>query len=123
MRERSTELVVTVWVSILTIVLIAILSFGEFAINRALYPAWMGVQREAVQQSKSFVDSTNTTLGKLKLEHGRLAVKVLESPDSTGVYEAQQQQVIEQMCTIVATMGESTVDRSIISFINEEGGC
>ncbi len=125
MRERSAELGATVWIGILSIVLIAILAFGGFAINRTLYPAWMGVQREAVQQSKSFVDSTGTTLANLKTEHGRLQVKIAETekPEAVAVYKAQQQQVVEQMCTIVATMDKSTVDRSIINFINEEGGC
>ena len=125
MRERGSELGFAIWGSILFLVVVAVLSFGTFGINKVLYPAQIAVQRDAVQESKSFVDSTNTTLGKLKMEHGRLQVKIAESdnPEVDATYKAQQNQVIEQMCTIMGTMDKATVDRSIASFISEEGGC
>lgn len=125
MRERGNELGATVWVGLLILIMLAILTFGGFGINKILYPAQVQLQREVVQQSKSFVDSTNTSLINFKAEHGRLAVKIAESKNESAVaaYKAQQNQLIEQMCKISATMDKATIDRDVVNFINEKGGC
>lgn len=125
MRERSSELGFTVWWALLGLTALAILIFGGIAIQRYAYPMWIGVQRDAVQESKSFVDSTNSNLANLKTEHLLLQTKIVESekPESIAAYKAQQEMVISQMCIIAGTMEDSTVSQDIRSFLAEKGQC
>lgn len=125
MRERSSELGYTIWFTLLTLLVVAILSFGGLAIRRYTLPAWFGIQREAVQESKSFVDSTNSNLANLKTEYTRLQAKIAESEkgESIAAYEAQQDMVIDQMCIVVKTMNGNNVDYTINTFLAEHGGC
>lgn len=124
MRDRASELGITIWASLLILVVVAMLSFGGTWINAKLLPWWYGVQRETTENSKSFVDSTNTNLMNLRLEYVRLQGKIdsASAPDQ-GAYKAQQGAILEQMCTIISTMNKSTVQPAIMGFVNENGGC
>lgn len=126
MRDRASEFGFSIWYSLLIVLIVGIVTVGGLAISGATLPHWLSFQRQAVEQSKSFVDSTNSNLLNLKSEYKRLATKIVDAKgdeQSIGAYKAQQKAVIEQMCGIMSSMSAATVNSDVRGFVSEQGGC
>lgn len=126
MKRFFGELADTIGISVTVLVLIAIFVFGSLAISYIAYPAYLSVQRESVEASKSFTDSRNDALLNYQSEYGRLEIKIAESGDNpqvVSVYRTQQTAILDSMCHMVATMKNDTVSPTINQFIATNGGC
>lgn len=126
MKDRVTEMGAVVWFSILALVVIAILAFGTMAMNQQLMPWQRSIERNTTESSKSFIDSTNTSLMNFKTEYVRLDTKIVEAGDDTSAikaYQAQQGAIFEQMCSILSTMKSGTARPEVSSFVSQHGGC
>lgn len=122
--ERAGELGDVVWYSLLVVVAVTVLGGGIYAFDRMVYPAWLSYQREMVEESKSFNDSTNIALSNYIREYNALEVKIAEAEgDSalTGPYKAQQKAILGQMCQVVVTMNDVAPDNR--QFLAAHGGC
>jgi exoribonuclease II len=109
-----------------TLIIIVVLTVAITALNGTLYPWWLSLQRNAVENSDSFVDSNNNMLQQYILEHSRLDTKIAEAKgDETLIpaYKAQQKAIVERMCREIATMKRDTVNSNTITWVNSNGGC
>lgn len=114
------------WLVVLGVVALAIIAFGSMLIQEKIYPWWLSVQRESVEESKSFTDSNNNMLQTYILEHSRLDTKVIEAGDDQGLvvaYKAQQRAIVEKMCRQISTMEKDTVNPDTLFWLNSHGGC
>jgi hypothetical protein len=110
----------------LTLWIIAILAFGILFLNGQLYPLWLSIQRQSVEQSKSFTDSNNTMLATYMLEYSRLDTKRATAGENTALvntYKAQQNAILGKMCLEISTMTKNTVNPDVLRFLNSNGGC
>lgn len=124
MKSFLEELGLTVQGALLIVVAFTVVVGGAFAFNAAIYPTWLAYQREAVEQGKSYNDSTNTALANFIREYTALDVKIAEAKGDQsliGPYEAQQGAILTQMCAVYVTMND--VAPSNRQFIAEHGGC
>jgi len=123
-KALADELGETVWTSFLIVAAFCVIVGGVFAFNSVVYPAWLAYQRERVEESKSYNDSTNTALSNFIREYTVLDVKIAEAKGDqslVGPYKAQQGAILTQMCSVYVTMND--VAPSNRSFIAEHGGC
>jgi hypothetical protein len=126
MKERFSELGYTVWASFLVVIVLAIITLGSLFVQRVAYPWWLSIQRESVENSKSFVDANNNMLETYKLEFSRLDTKIAEAKGDGKLieaYEAQQKAILERMCKEISTMKIETVNPSTLTWLNSKGGC
>jgi hypothetical protein len=113
-------------VTVVFLVWYAFTASGTLFIQSYIYPQWLGVQRSAVESSKSFVDSNNIALANLQTEFYRLDTKIAEAGQDSelaNTYKAQQEAVVNQMCMKVVRMKSNTVAPEITVFLAKEGGC
>lgn len=106
------------------VIFISIVVATIFALNSALLPAWLGVQRNAVENSKSYNDSRNTALTTSIQEYNALEVKVAEAKGDealTDAYKAQQKAILNNMCQMVVSTKEIAPNTQ--QFLAEHGGC
>ena len=107
--------------AILVIGIVAII--GIYALT---YPTSLAIQRNAVEQSKSFIDSHNVQLENHKLEYSRLEVDIAhagEDETSIAAYKAQQDAIIDMMCQLKSTMDVDTINPQTLTWLNSKGGC
>lgn len=126
MRQKVSELSDVVWWSVLTIVVLAIIIFGGLFIQRIAYPWWLSIQREAVEESKSFTDANNNMLQTYMLEYSRLDTKIVEAQgdiELVAAYNAQQIAILERMCRQISTMKIDTVNPNTLTWLNSKGVC
>jgi len=126
MKERASEFSSIVWACVLSLVAIAVLTFGVLAIQKYAYPWYLSIQRKSVEASKSFTDANNNMLETYKLEYSRLDTKIAEAGDNvdvTKVYVAQQKAIVEKMCREISTMNRSTVNPTTLQWLNSKGAC
>jgi hypothetical protein len=126
MKNRFSELGYGIWYAVITIIVVAVLAFGGLFIQRVAYPWWLSIQREAVEESKSFTDANNNMLQAYVLEHSRLDTKIAEAQGETDLvvaYNAQQTAIVERMCRQISTMKRDTVNPNTIQWLNSNGGC
>lgn len=108
----------------LTLLVIVVAIASYLLIARVVYPAWFAIQRESVEESKSFVDSSNIMLQTYMLEYARLDVNIAQSDAATAkAYRGQQRAIINKMCSQVATMEPSTIQPSTMAWLTIKGGC
>ena len=115
-KERMVELGWVIWVLIITLIVTAVLAVGLLAINGVVLPWERAIDRNVVEQSKSFTDSNNNMLATYMLEYGRLDVeiaKVKDNPDLSGAYISQQKAIVGRMCKQMATMNRATIEKDI----------
>lgn len=110
------------WLLVLLVFSSGIYAYGMWQYSWLL-PWQKSVECQVVEQSKSFVDANNNQLENYKLEYVRLDVKIAKDKDNKSVYEVQQNAILERMCREISTMNKSTVNTSMISWINSVGGC
>lgn len=111
-------------IGIAIVILIFIVGAGIYAFDSTFLPLWMGVQRNAVENSKSYNDSRNTALTTYIQEYNALEVKVVEAKGDemlTGVYNAQQKAILNNMCQMAVSTKE--VAPNTQQFLVEHGGC
>lgn len=126
MKERLSEFGFGVWYAVITVVVIAVLALGGLAVQRVVYPWWLSVQREAVEESKSFTDANNNMLQAYMLEYSRLDTKIAEAQGNVelvAAYNAQQSAIVERMCRQISTMKRDTVNPTTIQWLNGKGNC
>lgn len=111
MREEARFVGGLLFWLIIVLIVIAIISAGAFYWNAYFYPKWLGVQRNAVENSKSYVDSTNSAMMTYIQQYEAL-------PDSP-----QRTAVMNDLCQLYSTMKPDTVRPLIASFVAEHGGC
>lgn len=122
MNDEEMKQVVNVAIGI--VVFISIIVAGIFALNSALLSAWLGVQRNAVENSKSFNDSRNTALTTFIQEYNALEVKVAEAKGDeslTSAYKAQQKAIFNNMCQMAVSTKD--IAPNTRQFLAEHGGC
>lgn len=115
-----------VWVTIVLCVCVAIVVLAMFGLNAGLYPRWLGVQRNAVEESKSYVDSANSSLTTYAQEYRALDSKIAEADNNADVvatYKAQQKAIMNSMCQQIASMKANTISPVSSAFVAEHGGC
>lgn len=108
MKDRLSELGWTAWLLILATIVIAV-SFGWFAILR---PMQLQVERNAVEQSKSYNDASNIALSNYMVEY--------ESPNAT---DGQKKAIINAMCEITLKMKAELISPRVSKFLAKNGGC
>lgn len=115
-----------VWWTIVLSFCVLLFAGAVFAFNAGLYPAWLGIQRNAVEQSKSYVDSANGSLTTYAQEYRALDTKIAEAGDNSstvGAYKAQQKAILNSMCQQIDSMRTNTVAPAALSFMTQHGGC
>ena len=123
-KNRGEEVGSLVWYTLLALLIVAILSFGWLGISRVVYPWWLSIQREAVEDSKSYTDSTNIAMANYIREYHSLDSKIAEAKGDQFLiapYQAQQSAILNQMCQIKATMNDVAPDTQV--FLSQHGGC
>jgi hypothetical protein len=116
----------TIKYTLLALLVIAILTIGTLALQGQLYPWWLAIQRQSVEQSKSFTDANNNMLATYILEHAALDTKTIEANDNAPVvaaYKAQQKAIVAKMCLQISTMDTNTVKPNTLTWLNNKGGC
>jgi len=122
--QRIKETSEMLYWTVIAVVVLGILAFGTLFIQSKVYPWWLEIQRNAVEESKSFVDSRNDGLITMRQEYLRLEEKAVAAPgEVVPAYRAQQKAILDDMCQIVETMQPDTVATSINQFLALHGGC
>lgn len=117
---------VAIWSTIVVCVCGLIVFAVMFATNAVTYPTWLGIQRNAVEQSKSYVDSANGSLSTYTQEYRALDSKIAEADNNAalvGTYKAQQKAILNSMCQQINSMRAGTVAPASSSFVAQHGGC
>ena len=108
MKERLSELGLLAWFLILATIVIVV-SLGWFAFVR---PAQLSIERDAVEQSKSYNDASNIALSNYMVEY--------ESPNAT---DGQKKAIINAMCEMTLKMKADLVSPRVSKFLAKNGGC
>jgi hypothetical protein len=111
---------------VIVLILLAFTEQGSMLVQRWIYPQQLQVQRIVVENSKSYTDSKNTQLMNLIKEYTALDSKIYEGtkdPLISSAYRSQQKAILNQMCYMLSTMAEGTVNPIIVRFISSNGGC
>lgn len=121
--KRFSEVGNAVWYSVIILIVMFVLGGGYLLIGRVLYPAWLGVQRESVENSKSYNDSLNAVMARYILAYNDMEIKIAEAEnqDVVNVYVTQRDAIFSQMCVLKATMRNVPPDS--LAFIAKHGGC
>lgn len=107
-RNRIEELGWVFWLIVLSVIIgLAVLAFFAF-----VYPQSLAIQREAVEQSKSYNDASNIALSNYIVEYN--------SPNAT---DGQKKAIIGAMCEIVMKMNSESVSPRVKKFLSQNGGC
>jgi hypothetical protein len=131
LKERFGELGAVIWYSGLTALAFVIVIGVGYLILAKAQPWWLGVQREAQGQSKSFVDSNNKAISMYMADYAVLDTKIAEATASNNgmtedlivAYKAQQKAIMTKVCQTAGQMVPGTVDGYNQKFISEHGGC
>jgi hypothetical protein len=114
-------------VLVVAIVLVAVQAFGMWMYGWAL-PWQMKIERQAVKQSQSFVNSQNdalqtfiTTYGGLEIQ--RTQAKTAGDTDTATAITSQEKMILSQMCHQMANMNQDTISSYAKSFVASHGGC
>ena len=123
-KGKASELGTVIWYSILALIVLAMLFIGITALSGGTDAWYRSIDRNVVQQSKSFTDANNSMLETYKLEYTKLDTKIAEARgDETlaGAYKAQQAAILSKMCQETSTMSQGTINPSTASFL--QGQC
>ncbi len=126
LRERFGVIGEVLFWSFFALIMAALFAFGSLAIQGKVLPAWLSIQRKAVEQSKSFTDANNNMLSTYSMEYQALDTKIAEAngnTDLTSAYKAQQKAILRKMCQEISTMSPGTINPDTLQFINSKGGC
>ncbi len=107
-RSRLEEAGWFTWLAIGAVIVIALLVV-VFAVVR---PAILQIERQSVESSKSYTDSSNIALTNYIVQYN--------SPNAT---EGQQKAIIGAMCEMTAKMASGTVSPQVTKFLAGHGGC
>lgn len=124
MKNRGTEVGSSIWYTLLVLLVVGLFALGWLGISRVVYPWWLSFQRQSVEQSKSYTDSTNIAMANYIREYRALDAKIAEAKGDQsliGPYQAQQRAILTQMCQIKATMKDIAPDTQV--FLSQHGGC
>jgi len=104
--------------------MLVIVSLVLTAVNGFALPWQLGMQRNAVEQSRSFIDSRNTqAINKIErwfdLERQRMGA----DPDTAMAIEGQQQFLYENICALAQEQNRTTVLSQVRLFLAEHGNC
>lgn len=105
------------------VVLAILVGFGVWA---GLFPLGLAVQRNAVEQSKSYTDSTNTAMIMYMQDWQKLDTEIAKSEGNVfliATYRGQQRSDINLICATKASMRPETVSSVVLQFISQNGGC
>lgn len=108
LQNRLEELGWVFWLIVLGLIVGAV-ALGYFAIVR---PAQLAIERNAVEQSKSYNDASNIALSNYMVQY--------ESPNAT---DGQQRAIINAMCEITLKMKPELVSPRVSKFLAQHGGC
>jgi hypothetical protein len=126
LRERFGIVGEVLFWCLIALVVTALITFGTMAIQGKTLPWWLSIQRQAVEQSKSFTDANNNMLSTYSMEYQALDTKIAEAKgdqELISVYKAQQKAILRKMCQEVSTMSPGTVNPQTLQWMNSEGGC
>jgi len=119
----GTGVVITIllWMT-LAIVVISAVGYG---VDAYFLPWYTAIQRNVVEQSKSFTDSHNEALIKDEQAYAALDVNIAQSTDASTIkaYKAQQVAILNTMCETMSTMKPDTISPLVTSFVAQHGGC
>lgn len=124
LRERGIEVGGALWYTLVFLLVTALVVIGLYSIQAFVYPRWLSYQREAVENGKSYTDSTNQAVSNFIREYTALDTKIAEAKgdqDLIGAYENQQSAILTQICGVYVTM--NGVSQSNFQFISAHGGC
>jgi hypothetical protein len=123
MREQIEILGMSVWWAIIGIIVVAVIALGGLVIYSQLGPRRVQIEREIVENSKSYNDSGNIAIANYIATYLSLDSKVSETDnkEQQTVYRAQQKAIMQQICMQINTM--SAKAPSNVQFINQYGGC
>jgi len=118
---------VLLWLLGFAVLSTAIYAFGMWQYSWAL-PWQMKIERQAVKQSESFVNSQNDALSNMVTQYGGLEIQLAQANTAgdTGTATAvkgQERMIISQMCRAINGMAPGTVAYNNSSFIASHGGC
>lgn len=108
LRSRAEELGWVFWLIVIGMIVSAV-AIAWFAVIR---PAQIAIERDAVEQSKSYNDASNIALSNYMVQY--------ESPSAT---DGQKKAIVNAMCEIALKMKPNNVSPRIRKFLSEHGGC
>lgn len=126
MKETAKGIGSIIGITLLSLLVIGIFMVGITALNGTLLPWWYSIQRQTVEQSKSFTNSNNLALQNYIHEYSVLETEIVKAqghPDVISAYKEQQLAIINLMCMEVSTMHRNTVDPNTLTWLNSHGGC
>ncbi len=107
---------------IIWVVMTVILLIGAGWAVLAVQPAWMGFQREIVQESPQYVESKRTLLNGLVQDWNQLEVEILGSSDEVAAAKrGQQLAIINRMVDESDRLPESEVPSAVTDLLTELG--
>lgn len=111
MRETARVSAAAIWTTIILCACIGILAIFSLGLQAKLMPWWFAVQRDATEQSKSFINSqTQAMLNKI-VEYGKTE-------------DASQKEVIYNLvCSQATEMAPGTVPSKVAVWLGQNGEC
>lgn len=111
MRETARVSAAAVWGIIVLCVCLGIFTIFSLGLQAKLMPWWFAVQRQTVEESKSFVDSNTTAMLNKIAEYGKT-----ENQD-------QKDAIYTLVCTQATKMAPGTVPSNVARWLGEHGDC
>ena len=123
MKDQIEILGMSVWWAIIGIIVVAVIALGGLIIYSQLGPRQVQIEREIVEGSKSYNDSSNIAIANYIAQYLNLDSKISETDNKEQqvVYRTQQKAIMNQICMQIKTMQVKAP--SNLQFINQHGGC
>lgn len=111
MRESLGVSAAAIWGTIIACICIGLITIFSLGLQAKLMPWWFAVQRETVEQSKSFVDSTTTSMLNKIVEYGKTKDK------------NQKEAIYTLVCNQATNMAPGTVPSTVAVWLGQNGDC
>ncbi len=117
---------------LLGLLIVAVLVTAVQAFGMATYgwvlPWQKSIERQAVKQSESFVNSQSDSMSTDMTQYAGLEVQLAQANTAgdTGTATAikgQENMIISQMCIQLHGMAKNTINPAYTSFVASHGGC
>jgi lipopolysaccharide export LptBFGC system permease protein LptF len=125
MRETFEEAGAFTKVLLAAVIVVVVLTAVGYGLDAAFLPWYTGLQRNVVEQSKSFTDSSNLAMTNAIQQYDAINVSITQTQDQAEIaaYKAQQQALKNDICKTRATMKPETVSADVNSWLASHGGC
>lgn len=116
---------ITAYVTVLMLAVVAVFAVAGAAYEWWYLPFHAQLERNTVEQSKSFTDSSNLAMVNAIQQYNAIEVSITQTKDQAeiGAYRAQQKALKNDICKTRATMKPDTVSADVNTWLASHGGC